>query len=187
MENFPTQTDPSKLLMMSPFHQTAQCGIQSLNWTDNMSEVDSVISNSSRNEDQITKKVSAGLDMRRGEYKEVDFLPMPLQNKKSTTIVGLIKEPTPSPVDLCTTQHPASETQKLEKKRKFVAGTFLHSFFDDIRHMKHRRTEDTHITPAHQSNSTSVGPWAFMSTSSAVVGLPVTTTPVCDLSMKGTS
>ena len=152
-----------------------------------MSEVDSIISNSSRNEDQITKKVSAGLDMWRGEYKEVDILPMPVQNIKSTTIVGPIKEHTPSPVDLCTTQCPASETQKPEKKRKFVAKTFLHSPFDDIRHMTHRRTEDTHITLAHQSDSTSMGPCAFMSTSLAVVGLPATTTPVYDLSMKGTS
>ena len=31
MESFPTQTDPNELLMMSPFHQTTQCRIQSLN------------------------------------------------------------------------------------------------------------------------------------------------------------
>ena len=125
--------------------------------------------------------------MQQGEYKEVDFPPMPVQNKKSTIIVGPIKECTPSPVDLCTTQHLASENLKPEKKRKFVAGTILHSPFDDIRHMKHRITQDTCITPAHQSDSTSVGTCAFMSTSSAVVGLSATATPVHNLSMKRSS
>ena len=108
-----------------------------------MSEVDSVISNSSRNEEQTCKKVSAGLVMHRGEYKELDFPPMPVHNQKSTTLVGPIKGHTPSPVDLCTTQWPASTTEKQEKKRKFIPATFLHSLFDDIRHIKNRTTEDT--------------------------------------------
>ena len=112
--------------------------------------------------------------MHRGEYKELDFPPMPVHNQKSTTLVGPIKGHTPSPVDLCTTQWPASTTEKQEKKRKFVPATFLHSLFDDIRHIKNRTTEDTQITPTHQSDSISVVPCAFMSNSPAVVGLPST-------------
>ena len=57
MESFPTQTDPNKLLMMSPFHQTPQSRIQSPLFGDNVLEVDFIISNSSRNEDPISKKV----------------------------------------------------------------------------------------------------------------------------------
>ena len=112
METWGTQTDTLELASMSPFHTSKTddseegsevVEIAMANQIGDPGKTDSIISSVSKTDDlQKTQTQAARLDMRVGEYREVQFPPV------ATTVVtqkpiDTAKCRTPSPVNLCTT------------------------------------------------------------------------------------
>ena len=182
MESFPTQTDTEELRQMSPFKSdnehndgNVQGGDKSPD-KDSTSEVDYNMSSVSKSDDKVPVTVSAGLDMRVGEYKELIFPSVASGAQKQTQLQPPVQERSPSPIDLCT--KPSNEQKKEHDtpKRKVSTITVSHNPYDYYRPGKSRKLQDTRITPAHQSPvnlsatcSRHLPPAGFMSQSNAVV------------------
>ena len=127
METWGTQTDTNELEAMDPITPT---NVQVVNAEvverkDTFSETESIVSSALRQEEALhkrnedsTKKTNqgVGLDMRRGEYHEVYFPPVPPTNPQKH-VEPVHKECTPSPVDLCTSR------DKSPLKKKFKTDT----------------------------------------------------------------
>ena len=167
---------------MSPFksaneinHGNMQGGDKSPD-KDSTSEVDSNMSSVSKPDEKVPVTVSAGLDMRVGEYKELSFPPVASGTQKQMQLQPPVQERSPSPIDLCT--KPSNEQNKEHDtpKRKASTMTGSHNLYDYYRPGKSRRLQDTRITPAHQSPvnlsatcSRHLPPAGFMLQSNAVV------------------
>ena len=114
-------------------------------------DADSTISSCSKSEDYMHKPVSAGLDMRRGEYKELEFPPVSTSSQIGPKFTPPIKERSPSPMDLCVAPKsitPITETASM--KTKTVTPTITTHPFADIPKVKMSSIVEKKLTPAHQ-------------------------------------
>ena len=136
IESFPMQTDADELRQMSPFksdndnaHGNLEGGDKSPD-KDTTSEVDSNISLVSKSDEKVAVTVSAGLDMRVGEYKELIFPPVASGAQKPTQLQPPVQERSPSPIDLCT--KPSNNQNKVYEthKRKSSTITVCHNPYD---------------------------------------------------------
>ena len=102
------QTDADELSQMSPFKSDNDNGHGNLSGgdkspdKDGTSEVESNISSVSKSNEKVTVTVSAGLDMRVGEYKELTFPPVASGTQKPMQLQPPVQERSQSPIDLCT-------------------------------------------------------------------------------------
>ena len=122
MESFPTQTDEEELMQMCPFKRDNNNGDGNLSASDksadkdSTSEVESNISSVSKSDEKVPVTVSAGLDMRVGEYKELTFPPVASGTQKPTQLQPPVQERSPSPIDLCT--KPSNDRKKFMRHLK---------------------------------------------------------------------
>ena len=92
IESFPMQTDEDELMQMCSFKSDYNNGDGNLSAGDksldknSTSEVESNISSVSKCDEKIPVTVSAGLDMRVGEYKELTFPPVASGAQKPTQL-----------------------------------------------------------------------------------------------------
>ena len=136
MESFPMQTDEDELMQMCPFKNDNNNGDGNLSAgdknpdKDSTSEVESNISSVSKCDEKIPVTVSAGLDMRVGEYKELTFPPVASGAKKPTQLQPPVQERSPSPIDLCT--KPSNDQKKTHDtpKRKSSTITVSHNPYE---------------------------------------------------------
>ena len=141
-------------------------------------DADSTISSCSKSEDYMYKPVSAGLDMRRGEYKELEFPPVSTSCQIGPKFGPPIKERSPSPMDLCVVpKSTAAITDTASRKTKSATPTMTTHPFADIPKVKMSSIVEKKLTPAHQpqlkimSDSKYIfGPSAIMSSNSAFIG-----------------
>ena len=113
------------------------------------SEVESNISLVSKSDEKVAVTVSAGLDVRVGEYRELTFPPVASSTQKPTPLQPPVQERSPSPIDLYT-KPPNNKKEVCEThKRKLSTITVCHNPYDYYRPGKFRRIEDTRISPAH--------------------------------------
>ena len=116
-----------------------------------LSDVESTLSSASKHDD-TGKKQLAGIDMRRGEYREVEFPPVKSTQVPQKPMDVKQKEHTPSPVDLCTKT--SEKKTKIKKTVKQVTAPCMVS--EDprevLRHVTKPQTRDEHLTPAHHSS-----------------------------------
>ena len=151
MESFPMQTDVDKLRQMSPFKSDNDNGDGNLEGCDkspdkdSTSEVESNISSVSKSDEKVAVTVSAGLDMRVGEYREVTFPPVASGAQKPTPLQPPVQERSPSPIDLCTKLSKDPKKIRDTHKRKSSTITVCHNLYDYYRPGKSRRIEDTRI------------------------------------------
>ena len=196
----PTQTDPLELMNMEPiFSRSILCSPLSsiMKSPDRTFDVESNISSCSKSE-ETTKTASAGLDMQRGEYKEVDFPPVKMSSQKSAIFNPILKERSPSPMDLCTIVRSKESVKPKEVPMKFVTSTISRDPFDDIPQLKSQKPHDTRLIAAHQPKSSlrhesqhHFGPRALLSRDTGVIGFSSATSgmssKVRDLSYKAPS
>ena len=136
MESFPTQTDEDKLMQMCPFKSDNNNGDGNLSAGDkspdkhSTSEVESNISSVSKCDEKIPVTVSAGLDMRVGEYKELTFPPVASGAQKTNATTTTSTRKIPSPIDLCT--NPSNDQKKIHDtpKRKSSTITVFQNPYD---------------------------------------------------------
>ena len=109
MQTWGTQTDVAELEAMDPITPVPSiCPTDYVeqikdNMKYNLSKTDSVVSSASELEDsQKQRSKAAGLDMRMGEYHELDFPPVSSTNVALKHMDTVMKERTPSLEDLCT-------------------------------------------------------------------------------------
>ena len=123
------------------------------------SETDSLVSSTScydarsdTKSEEMPKSQSSGLDMRRGEYKEVTFPPVPSMIVTQKPMEPT-KERTPSPVDLCTTSQQKEKKKKLPKVQgKMPASCTVSEDPRDVLHYVPKSSmTQLKLTPAHQS------------------------------------
>ena len=144
MESFPTQTDEDELMHMCPFKNDNNNGDGNLSASgkspdkDSTSEVESNISSVSKCDDKIPVMVSAGLDMRVGEYKELTFPPVASGAKKPMQLQPPVEERSPSPTDLCTKQSNDQKRTHYTPKRKLSTITVSHNPYEYCRPGKSR-------------------------------------------------
>ena len=201
MESFPMQTDVDELRKMSPSKSDNDNSDGNLEGRDkspdkdNTSEVESNISSVSKSDEKVAVTVSAGLDMRVGEYRELTFPPIASATQKTTPLQPPVQERSPSPMDLCT--KPSNNNKEIREthKRKSSTITVCNNLYDYYRPGKSRRIEDTRISPAHQGSvnlspmsNRHLAPVGFMSQSSAILQRSAVSnlhqTSVRDLSLK---
>ena len=196
----PTQTDTLELINMEPIFSRSILSSpvsNTMKSPDMNFDLDSNISSCSKS-DEPTKKVSAGLDMRRGEYKEVEFPPVTIATQKSSIFNPILKERTPSPMDLCTIVRSTEAVKPKEVATKFITSSISRDPFDDIPHLKSQKPHDTRLIAAHQTKPSlrhdlehRFGPTALLSRDSGIIGFTNTTTAmslkVRDLSNKAPS
>ena len=177
----PTQTDLEEILSLQPIlpkqmaESHATFGLKS---PEPNNDADSTISSCSKNEDYMYKPVSAGLDMRRGEYKELEFPPVSTSYQIGPKFGPPMKERSPSPMDLCVVpKSTASITQTASRKTKSATMTMTTHPFADIPKVKMSSIIEKKLTPAHQpqlklmSDSKDIfGPSAIMSSNAAFIG-----------------
>ena len=176
-----TQTDVSELESMDPI-TPVQClvptdYVEQLNAQvkENVSETDSVVSSASKLEVSLAAKLevssqrqtmSAGLDMRMGEYHELDFPPVSSTNvalKHMDTVVKE-RERTPSPEDLCThlDVSPLKKKKvKISPEKLLAACTISEDPCTVLRHVEKRVKTSVNLTPANKpSPAPSISPKA---------------------------
>ena len=203
METSGTQTDQNELDDMSPFKADRtnipadELDLSNGGDKDSNSEVESTFSSVSKNNDTAPVKVSAGLDMRVGKYKEVTFPPVSGLPNKPTTLKAPPSERTPLPMDLCTKEIGKEEEHKessVTRKRE-IGSTISGSPYDYYKPPKSRRIDDMRIMPAHQGDvnisprsTVHLLPTCLMSASTAILKKSSMSTihemPVRDLSVK---
>ena len=161
METWGTQTDTLELASMSPFYtfktDDSEDGSEVVestmtNQIGDTGEMDSVILSVSKADDvQKTQTQSAGLDMRVGEYREVQFPPV------ATTVVTqkpleMAKCRSPSPVNLCTTTKPPQKTKFHKAAEKMPTScTVSEDPRDVLRYVSNSTPMQLKLTPAHHS------------------------------------
>ena len=145
MLSWGTQTDLEELASMTPIYPS------------NDDDTDSILSFASKHHehDDVASKSAikpAGLDMRRGEYCDVDFPPVSTLNVPMKPLMehAIRKERTPSPVDLCTT--PKSPVKKKFKSAEKLpaACTVSEDPHDVLRYVHKSSKESLKIAQAHQ-------------------------------------
>ena len=177
----PTQTDLEEILSLQPIIPTQMAESHatfSLKSPEPSNDADSTISSCSKSEDYMYKPVSAGLDMRRGEYKELEFPPVSTSWQIGPKFAPPIKERSPSPMDLCVApKSSAPITDTASTKTKTGTPTMTTHPFADIPKVKMSSIVEKKLTPAHQpqlklmSDSKHIfGPSAIMSSTSAFIG-----------------
>ena len=146
MLSWGTQTDLEELASMTPIYPS--------NLDD---DTDSILSSASKHHehDDVASKSAikpAGLDMRRGEYRDVDFPPVSTLNVPMKLLLehAIRKERTPSLVDLCTT--PKSPVKKKFKSAEKLpaACTVSEDPRDVLRYVHNSSKESLKIALAHQ-------------------------------------
>ena len=169
MHSWGTQTDVSELESMDPI-TPVQCLVSTeyleqlnVQVKENLSETDSVVSSASKLEISSAAKLqesqrqttAAGLDMRMGEYHELDFPPVSSTNVALKHIDTVVKERTPSPEDLCTrcdVSPPKKKKKKLKISREKLPAACTIS--EDPRavlwHVEKRMKTHINLTPAHK-------------------------------------
>ena len=195
----PTQTDLEEILSLEPILPTKIAegsATFSMKSPEPSNDADSSISSCSKSEDYMHKPVSAGLDMRRGEYKELEFPPVSTSSQLCPKFALPVKERSPSPMDLCVTAKTSTPiTETASTKPKSVTHTITMHPFADIPKVKMSSIVEKKLTPAHQphlklmSDSKHIfGPTAIMSGTSAFIGHTVRSvgrpSRVTDLSVK---
>ena len=157
-------------------------------------DVESNISSCSKSE-ETTVTASAGLDMRRGEYKELEFPPVTMSSQTTALFNPILKERSPSPMDLCTIVRTKDSVKPNEVAMKFVTSSISRAPLDDIPNLKSHKPHDTRLVAAHQPKPSLLhdsqqhfGPSALLSRDTGVIGLRSTTNvmsaKVRDLSYK---
>ena len=145
MLSWGTQTDLEELALMTPIYPS------------NDDDTDSILSSPSKHHehDDVASKSAikpAGLDMCRGEYRDVDFPPVSTLHVPMKPLMehAIQKERTPSPVDLCTT--PKSPVKKKFKSAEKLpaACTVSEDPRDVLRYVHKSSKESLKIAPAHQ-------------------------------------
>ena len=177
----PTQTDIEEILSLQPItpKHIAE-GIVSFNLKspEPINDADSTISSCSKSEDYMHKPVSAGLDMRRGEYKELEFPPVTTSSQIIPKFAPPIKERAPSPMDLCVAPKiSVPNTANSSSNTPSATATMTRHPLADIPKVKMSSIVEKKIAPAHQpqlkpiSESTHMfGPSAIMSATTAFIG-----------------
>ena len=203
METSGTQADQNELDDMSSFKgdrrniPADELDLSNGGDKDSNSEVESTFSSVSKKDDRDPVKVSAGLDMRVGKYKEVTFPPVSGLPNKPTTLKAPPSERTPSPMDLCTKEIGKEEKHKessVTRKRE-IGSTISGSPYDYYKPAKSRRIDDMRIIPAHQGDvnisprsTVHLSPTCLMSASTAILKTSSISTihgmPERDLSVK---
>ena len=200
MHSQPTQTDTLELMNMEPIFSRSILSSPvstTMKSPDMNFDLESNISSCSKSEEP-TKKASAGLDMRCGEYKEVEFPPVTIATQKSSIFNPILKERSPSPMDLCTIVRSTEAVKPKEVPTKFITSLISHDPFDDIPHLKSQKPHDTRLIAAHQTKPSlrhdiqhHFGPTALLSRDTGVIGFTTATTAmsskVRDLSYKAPS
>ena len=193
----PTQTDTLELMNMEPIFSR---NILSSPISNTMKspernfDVESNISLCSKSE-ETTVTASAGLDIRRGEYKELEFPPVTMSSQKTSLFNPILKERSPSLMDLCTIVRTTESVKPKEVPMKFVTSSISRAPFDDIPNWKTHKPHDTRLVVAHQpkpslrhDSQQNFGPSALLSRDTGVIGLRSTTNfmsaKVRDLSYK---
>ena len=119
MESWGTQTDIVELAAMSPI-------LPLQNIEMDHSETESIVSSVSTartddvpkcKTDDALKSPCAGIDMRVGEYRELQFPPVP-STVVSQKPLEVNKGRSPSPVDLCTTKPPEDKNEEKSPEKK---------------------------------------------------------------------
>ena len=161
METWGTQTDTLELASMSPFHtlktDDSEDGSEVVesamaNQIGDTGETDLVISSVSKADDvQKTQTLSAGLDMRVGEYREVQFPPV-AKTVVTQKPIEMAKCRTPSPVNLCTTSKPPEKSKFHKAAEKMPAScTVSEDPRDVLRYVSKSTPTQLKLTPAHHS------------------------------------
>ena len=191
IETWGTQTDTLELASMSPFYifKTDDSGDGSevvesamANQIGDTGEMDSVISLVSKAVDvHKTQTQSAGLDIRVGEYREVQFPPV------ATTVVTqkpleTAKCRSPSPVNLCTTTKPPQKTKFRKAAEKMPAScTVSEDPRDVLQYVSKSTPTQLKLTPAHHSVEASMRSPAsnFSISDRRSIGLPAADLTLC--------
>ena len=121
----PTQTDNFELMNMEPISSRSFLSSPvstTMKSPDMNFDLESNISSCSKSEEPM-QKASAGLDMRRGEYREVEFPPVTIATQKSSIFNPILKERSPSPMDLCTIVRSTEVVKPKEVPTKFVTSS----------------------------------------------------------------
>ena len=140
--------------VFSSASKLAEAQMQSSHSKPRDDEVVSVSSLSRQEEEQQpSSSQGVGLDMRRGEYFELDFPPVTTTNIPQHHIDTISKQRTPSPEDLCT----HSDVSPARKKKVKISGeklpaacTISEDPRDVIRYVQKMLKTPINVTPAHQ-------------------------------------
>ena len=180
----PTQTDTLELMNMEPIFSRSILSSpisNTMKSPERNFDVESNISSCSKSE-ETTKMASAGLDMRRGEYKELEFPPVTMSSQKTSLFNPILKERSPSPMDLCTIVWTKESVKHKEVPMKFVTSSISRAPFDDIPNWKTHKPHDRRLVAAHQpkpslrhDSQQHFGPTALLSRDTVVIGFRNTT------------
>ena len=151
-----TQTDLAELEAMQPFWEVDGPNPLDVDNKDD-TEIESILSSASKSEDVPKIATGAGLDMRRGEYHEVEFPPVASTLVKHKPVESTPKQRTPSPIDLCTTtkgtvKKKKSEEENTTPKKVIPLCAISEDLRDVLRGVSKQKPSDLKLTPAHGIN-----------------------------------
>ena len=156
MEMQGTQMDLAELEAMQPFWEVDGPNPLDVDNKDD-TETESILSSASKSEDVPKIATGAGLDMRRGEYHEVEFPPVASTLVKHKPVESTPKQRTPSPIDLCTTtkgtvKKKKSEEENTTPKKVIPLCAISEDPRDVLRGISKQKPSDLKLTPAHGMN-----------------------------------
>ena len=157
METQGTQTDLAELEAMQPFWEVHGPNPLDVDNNKDDTETESILSSASKSEDVPKIATGAGLDMRRGEYHEVEFPPVASTLVKHKPVESTPKQQTLSPVDLCTTtkgtvNKKKSEEENTTSKKVIPLCAISEDPRDVLRGVSKQKPSDLKLTPAHGMN-----------------------------------